>query len=144
MDLAEAHRVLNVPYGAPLDQVHAWHRYLLDGWNPDKYRHDPAMYQRAQQETARANAALATILTSRGAMGAMGAPGMSPIPINNKREGAAGLIFGGIAVFVLGVAITAGTYDHASQEGGTYFIAYGPIAIGVVMFFQGIARALRR
>jgi hypothetical protein len=140
MDLAEAHRVLNVPYGAPLDQVHAWHRYFLDGWNPEKYRQDPAMYQRAVQETARVNAALATILTSRGAP----AGAMSPIPVVDKRKGALGAIVGGLALFILGAAITAGTYDHASQEGGTYFVAYGPMIAGVALFFQGIARAVKR
>ncbi|HTJ41192.1 MAG TPA: hypothetical protein VL463_03825 [Kofleriaceae bacterium] len=138
MDLAEAHRVLNVPFGAPLDQVHAWHRYYLDGWNPEKYKQDPAQYQRAQLETARVNAALATILSSRAV------PPAHVIPHNDKKAGAPGMIFGGIALFVVGVAITAGTYDHASQEGGTYFIAYGPMGLGVVLFFQGLVRAMRR
>lgn len=139
MDLAEAHRILNVPYGAPEDQVRAWHRYFLDQCNPERFRHDPAQYKRAVQESGRVNSALAVILSARAA------PLVPPAPVPTpaqKRAGAAGMILGGAALFIVGLAITVGTYDHASSSegGGTYFVAYGPMAIGAVTFVRGLAR----
>jgi hypothetical protein len=45
----------------------------------------------------------------------------------------------GAVLVVIGVAITAGTYHSASSRGGgTYFIAYGPIVVGVINFFKGL------
>jgi hypothetical protein len=45
----------------------------------------------------------------------------------------------GLLLVVLGLAITIGTYDSASQSGGTYVIAYGPMIVGVIRLFRGLA-----
>ncbi len=45
---------------------------------------------------------------------------------------------GGI-LCVVGIAITAATYNSAQDSGGgTYVIAYGPMIIGAIRFFQGL------
>jgi len=70
----------------------------------------------------------------------MGAPG---IPAGDPRA-AARAIAGrrmaiGLVLVIVGIAITAGTYNSASARGGgTYFIAYGPIIVGAIRFFQGL------
>ena len=48
------------------------------------------------------------------------------------------IVFGSILLGV-GLLITLGTYDSASQSGGTYFIAYGPMIVGVIRLFRGLA-----
>jgi len=48
------------------------------------------------------------------------------------------LIFGALLI-VIGVVITTVTYDSASREGGTYIVAWGPIAVGVVRVIKGLA-----
>ena len=45
----------------------------------------------------------------------------------------------GVALLVLGIAITAGTHSAARHAGGgSYVIAYGPIVVGVITIFKGI------
>jgi ribosomal protein S27AE len=44
----------------------------------------------------------------------------------------------GLVLMIVGIAVTAGTYSSASRGGGTYFIAYGPIVVGAIRFFQGL------
>jgi hypothetical protein len=48
------------------------------------------------------------------------------------------LTIGGI-LLGLGLAITLITYDSASQSGGTYVIAYGPMIVGAIRLFKGLA-----
>lgn len=48
------------------------------------------------------------------------------------------LILGGLLLGV-GLLITLVTYDSASQSGGTYVIAYGPMIVGVIRLFRGLA-----
>ena len=48
------------------------------------------------------------------------------------------LTIGGI-LLGLGLLITLGTYDSASQSGGTYVIAYGPMIVGAIRLFKGLA-----
>jgi hypothetical protein len=45
----------------------------------------------------------------------------------------------GLILIIVGVLITAVTYDSASREGGTYFVAYGPIIFGAIRLFRGLA-----
>jgi hypothetical protein len=47
----------------------------------------------------------------------------------------------GLILIVVGIVITAVTYASASasQTGGTYIVAYGPIAGGVISLFRGLA-----
>ncbi|HEY4179034.1 MAG TPA: hypothetical protein VGM90_19440 [Kofleriaceae bacterium] len=47
-------------------------------------------------------------------------------------------LFGGLALMVVGVAITAGTYSHAQAEGGSYYVSVGPIVAGLVMTIRGL------
>lgn len=46
----------------------------------------------------------------------------------------------GLVLLVIGIVITAVTYGSASQGGGTYIIAYGPMIVGVIRIFRGLAR----
>jgi uncharacterized membrane protein YiaA len=50
------------------------------------------------------------------------------------------IVFGSILLAV-GVLITLGTYDAAasSSSGGTYIIAYGPMIVGAIRLFRGLA-----
>lgn len=45
----------------------------------------------------------------------------------------------GLLLLVVGVVITAVTYDSASQAGGTYVVAYGPIIVGAIRLIRGLA-----
>lgn len=45
----------------------------------------------------------------------------------------------GLALLILGIAITAGTHSAASRSGGgTYVVAYGPIVFGAITMFKGL------
>jgi len=46
-------------------------------------------------------------------------------------------MIGGFASFVIGTAITVGTF-MAADEGGTYFVAYGAVIWGVIGFITGL------
>jgi hypothetical protein len=46
----------------------------------------------------------------------------------------------GLLLLVVGIVITSVTYSSASQQGGTYVVAYGPIVIGVIKLFRGLFR----
>jgi hypothetical protein len=46
----------------------------------------------------------------------------------------------GLVLLVIGIVITAVTYGSASQGGGTYVVAYGPMIVGVIRIFRGLAR----
>jgi hypothetical protein len=48
------------------------------------------------------------------------------------------LVIGGL-LLTLGIIVTAGTYGSASESGGTYVIAYGPIIFGVIRLIRGLA-----
>ncbi len=60
---------------------------------------------------------------------------------NQKPSGINGDIILGIILIVIGIAITAITHDHASKQGGTYIVAFGPIIVGVIRLFRGLARS---
>jgi hypothetical protein len=55
---------------------------------------------------------------------------------NSKRS--ADLVIGGL-LFGLGLLVTVGTYGSASESGGTYVVAYGPMIVGVIRIFRGLA-----
>ncbi|HEX3481430.1 MAG TPA: hypothetical protein VHT91_40735 [Kofleriaceae bacterium] len=46
----------------------------------------------------------------------------------------------GLVLLVIGIVLTAVTYGSASETGGTYIIAYGPIIVGLIRIFRGLAR----
>ena len=59
-------------------------------------------------------------------------------PANRSSQGMK-MIFGGIGLILLGAVITGATHEAAvSNGGGTYFIAYGPIVVGVMLLFRGL------
>ena len=45
----------------------------------------------------------------------------------------------GLVLLVIGIIVTAVTYDSASREGGTYIIAWGPMVFGAIRLFKGLA-----
>jgi len=48
------------------------------------------------------------------------------------------IAFGAI-LLVIGILVTAFTYDSASHEGGTYIIAWGPMIYGAIRVIKGLA-----
>ena len=56
-------------------------------------------------------------------------------------ESGSGDIALGLVLIVVGILITAVTYGSASTSGGTYIVAYGPIIVGVIKLFRGLARS---
>ena len=56
-----------------------------------------------------------------------------------RTKGHSDIVYG-VVLLVVGIIITAITYDSASHQGGTYIIAYGPIIVGVIRIFRGLAR----
>ena len=55
----------------------------------------------------------------------------------NRKEGQAEMIIGAI-IFAIGGVITWYTYTNAVEEGGTYYVMYGSILSGLVIFFRGL------
>jgi hypothetical protein len=45
----------------------------------------------------------------------------------------------GAVLLGIGIVVTVATYGSASQSGGTYIIAYGPMIVGVIKIFRGLA-----
>ena len=62
-----------------------------------------------------------------------------PPPVEVATNHGGRQILVGLALLILGIAITAGTHSAASRGGGgTYIVAYGPIVVGVITLFKGI------
>jgi hypothetical protein len=61
-----------------------------------------------------------------------------------RRRGLTQVIIGAV-IFVIGLAITIGTYHAASDSssGGTYFVAYGPMIVGVIAMIRGFVAMAR-
>jgi hypothetical protein len=60
--------------------------------------------------------------------------------LRNERSARATRELGiGALLLVVGIVITAATYGSASESGGTYIIAYGPIVVGVIKIIRGLA-----
>ena len=57
----------------------------------------------------------------------------------DRRAHASGQLVFGVVLLLIGIIITAVTYDSASTSGGTYIIAYGPIVVGVIKIIRGLA-----
>jgi hypothetical protein len=48
----------------------------------------------------------------------------------------------GAAIFLVGLVITVATYSNASSSGGgTYFVAWGPMILGVIWVIRGLVAA---
>ena len=44
----------------------------------------------------------------------------------------------GLVLLVIGVVVTAATYNAAHENGGRYVLAYGPIAVGAINIIRGL------
>ncbi len=56
-----------------------------------------------------------------------------------RRAQSVKMMIGGLVLLLIGVVVTAVTHDAAeSSGGGTYIIAYGPMIVGGIRFFQGL------
>ena len=49
----------------------------------------------------------------------------------------------GAAVCIIGIIITAVTYNIASGKGGTYVVAWGAIAFGSLQFLRGLFNSMK-
>ena len=54
---------------------------------------------------------------------------------------AAAMMGWGAVLAVGGLLVTLITYARVSQGGGTYFVAYGPMIAGVILFFMGLSKS---
>lgn len=61
-----------------------------------------------------------------------------------RRRGLIQVLIGAV-IFVIGLAITIGTYHAAStsSSGGTYFVAYGPMIAGLIAVVRGLITLAR-
>lgn len=48
------------------------------------------------------------------------------------------IVFGSLLLGV-GLIITMATYGSVSESGGTYIVAYGPMIVGAIKLFRGLA-----
>lgn len=56
-----------------------------------------------------------------------------------KRARGAKMMVMGLVLLLVGIVITSVTHDEAeSNGGGTYIVAYGPMIVGGIRFFQGL------
>ncbi len=57
--------------------------------------------------------------------------------VDSKAGANAGTIIWGLVVTIIGIVVTVTTYQAASEEGGTYVVAYGAIIYGVITMIKG-------
>jgi hypothetical protein len=56
-----------------------------------------------------------------------------------RRARSARMMGVGLLLLIVGIVITSVTHDEAeSNGGGTYVVAYGPMIVGGIRFFQGL------
>ncbi|MEP6861219.1 MAG: hypothetical protein ABJE66_11385 [Deltaproteobacteria bacterium] len=68
------------------------------------------------------------------------AAGFAPSAYEAERRAAkAKNITFGLVLLVVGIIVTAVTFDSASQQGGTYIIAWGPMVYGAIRLIKGLA-----
>jgi hypothetical protein len=81
--------------------------------------------------------------------GPMGPAGMGPAGMGRlagigRRRGTRQIVTGAV-LFLIGLVITIATYSHASSSGtgGTYFVAWGPMVIGIIAIVRGVVAISR-
>jgi hypothetical protein len=81
--------------------------------------------------------------------GPMGPAGMGPAGMGRlagigRRRGTRQIVTGAV-LFLIGLVITIATYSHASSSGtgGTYFVAWGPMVIGLIAVVRGVISVSR-
>ncbi|GEM_PF-3019066 len=73
---------------------------------------------------------------------AQGAGPQTSQTAETKAGSGGAMMIGGAALAVGGLLVTLITYGAARENGGTYFIAYGPVIFGAIMFFGGLGKAV--
>lgn len=68
-------------------------------------------------------------------------PGQPLAAIARKRAIKMTLV--GAVIFVIGLVITIATYSAASSGGGTYFVAWGPMIVGLIWTIRGLVSISR-
>jgi hypothetical protein len=53
------------------------------------------------------------------------------------------LLIGGIVLTIVGIAVTVGSYNTASQQGGTYYICFGLPLFGIYLAIRGALQLAR-
>lgn len=72
--------------------------------------------------------------------GSMTTPQNDPRSVDHERRAYANRqLVWGVVLLGIGIVVTAATYGSASQSGGSYIIAYGPMIVGVIKIFRGLA-----
>ena len=61
---------------------------------------------------------------------------------NGKKRAASDMKIGAV-VCIIGIIITAVTYNMASGKGGTYVVAWGAIAFGALQFLRGLFNSMK-
>jgi hypothetical protein len=49
----------------------------------------------------------------------------------------------GVLLAVIGASVTAATYSNARDRGGTVFVLWGPMVLGVILLVAGLRELLR-
>jgi hypothetical protein len=58
---------------------------------------------------------------------------------DRRQEGINNMIIGALLV-VAGIFFSVLSYDAVSETGGRYFVLYGPVVAGIVLFFSGVSK----
>ncbi len=68
-----------------------------------------------------------------------GATPDSPADLAARRRSTRAIVIGAV-LMGLGIAVSVGTYAYAASNprGGHYFLAWGPIAFGLVVLIRGV------
>ena len=68
---------------------------------------------------------------------------LMPAPNAKARKSGGITALVGLAIALVAFIITMPTNTHATTEGGTYFVLYGPILLGIILLISGAVQALR-
>ena len=74
MTIEQCYRILELPPGAPVEDVKRAHRDLTKVWHPDRFANDPALRVRAEEKLKEINEAYSRIVERRFARGPATAP----------------------------------------------------------------------
>ncbi len=50
----------------------------------------------------------------------------------------------GIALFFLGIMLTVSSYSTVSSSGGKYFVFFGAVIVGILLFIYGVVKLVAR
>ena len=64
-------------------------------------------------------------------------PTSQDLAAQRRKQGGRELAIG-VVLLIIGIAVTAGTYNAVKESGGHYIMAYGPIAVGIVNIIRGL------